>query len=250
MNYSRKNLLITSCWNNRPLIGSEYVDWLNGFLMALKEVDTCFSTLWAGVQYKYVSIRSDLSNLGEVVAISQPKDWVFKSPDSDIKAFTMSSRPMSCFRNDFYTTLDSDPLGCSITVSAGSHMNYSPDCAVIQISDGLVSPVVAKAIFKTAIAYCRADFGYSIRSDVIPLIGQPNGQKRIGWLTYLDDPQVINYLPGNIPVEPFNSGVIIQAGEAPCKPEDVESVDKLRQILSALEPHGLLFPPQIKKVPR
>src|SRR6185437_15390281 len=119
MHYSDKDLLISVFWHNRFLTGSEYVDWLGGFLKTLQETDACFSKLWMINELKYVPILSDFSDLGEVVAASQPKDWAFKSPDSDTKKFTMSSRPMSSFYNTLTTTLDSDPSGCGILVSAG-----------------------------------------------------------------------------------------------------------------------------------
>jgi hypothetical protein len=79
-------------------------------------------------------------------------------------------------------------------------------------------------------------------------LDQPIGDIRIGWLTYLTDLNVRNFLPQDVHTESYYSGILIQIAESPVSENNVQGIEKMREIISVLGPHGFLQNP--KKMPR
>jgi hypothetical protein len=117
---------------------------------------------------------------------------------------------------------------------------------IIDIAPELESPELARRILDVCIEFWRPHHAHVGRDAVMRMSNQPPGDVRIGWLTYLTDPNAADYLPNDIRSERIQSGLLVKAAELPGHQSDIGSIEGMRGILDALGPHGFLMNPQRK----
>ncbi len=250
MHLSEDTLNLCLYWYGRPMAGREYTDWLSHILIELRGADSCFSNYVVIQSTGYQPVQPDFSNFDSCVAENQPRGWAFETDGSDSKCFTMEARPKMSFANSFVTTADTVSSGCHLSVSAGSHVNFSPDCIVLQMSCDLAFPDRAERVFKTLITCAAPSFGVAIRSGVSILMAQPVKEKRVGWLTYFDASNCKLRLAELAETEVFGDGIIIRTELAPPKATESEAMNRLRTLIDELRDAGCLNKQVINSQPR
>lgn len=129
---------------------------------------------------------------------------------------------------------------------AGRPVGATSDQVIIDIAPELESPEFARRILDVCIEFWQPHHAHVGRDEVMRMLNQPPGDVRIGWLTYLTEPDAGNYLPNDILTERIQSGLLIKAAELPGHQSDAGSIKSMRGILDALGPHGFLRNPQKK----
>lgn len=242
MRYSSRNLTVCAYWYDRPLRGGEFLQQARSFVTKLVSTFPALSTLRVVRDPRESTgvIDHDFSNFDNEVVAALPKEYVFITPGTDNRKFTRESTARTLFPASFLLTSDTANVELSVRISAGRPDSQSSNQVIIAISPELESPQTARTILELCVRFWEPKYAFVGRSEVQNLLNQPVGSVRIGWLTYLSDATARRHLPSDIRTEQLSSGILIHASDSPGFASDTQDIERMRRILDALNPHGLL----------
>ena len=238
MIFSDSNLSVCAYWYDRFVVGGEFIDQTRAFLQRIMTTLPDLSILRVDRDPSEGDglVRGDFSNFEEQSVLSLPKNYVFLNPASSSKTFTRESTAATAFFGSFSLSSREGEKELSVRVTVGGPQARATNSCVMGLSPGLESVESARTLLGLSVDFWNPHNAYVGRYEVQRLLKQPVADIKIGWLTYLTDVTAQEIVPSDIHTERFYSGVLIRATEAPGHKDDLESLENMRRVLSALGP--------------
>jgi hypothetical protein len=185
-------------------------------------------------------VNADFSNFDAEVAAAIPDDWAFEGPNPEVKAFTKASRAKVRFPAMLALASTDGNQEITLQIYIGAPKAHTRNSVQIIFSSSLETEETALRLSKTTIASWDPSDACVGRTPIQMTLNQPIGSVRVGWLTYFADKSVNRYLPTWIRREEVPPGVLVFSGSVPGLVDDTATVENMKAIISALNPHGLL----------
>lgn len=233
-------------WYDRPMTGEQYLEQSKAFLQLLQARLPVFSQLYLISSSGASTEPLDLGSGGfeDQVARALPSDWAYLNEDPKNKAFRPTSRSRSGFSSAFSNAPFGSESACVIEIACGKADKGSVNSVIVRLPESLEAPQFVAELFHTVAVFWTATHGSASRPWFDDLLDQPIGDVRVGWLTYVPDPNAAASVPVGFQAERLGEGALIRLeGPVPAA-EDRVALQSLVRLRDALDPKGFLRNPR------
>lgn len=219
-----ENIQLTSrIYNTNELTAKEYISFCRELIVELKAMLPAINHIYTFKNDKRFYFDNDYSdidilNMHEIISFNEKED-VFTNTDPNDKNLRENSKSWIGFNSLFYgSNLFSDKESL-VTVSISSFGAFEKDqFAIIKIEfstdyQSKVTFQVIEKIIKLLSQLTALDYAVAYTDAFFDEIFKSEYKLWMGWITFINNSNIINYLPTNILVKNIDKGYLFAFDE-------------------------------------
>jgi hypothetical protein len=242
----KEKTILTVVFTVPVMTVKEYIDFSKYILLELKGFDSFFSKYkyWDNVAKKTCKFNEDLSGF-ESIMFDQlyDDDVAYLNMEKADKEYKYTSKSPFGFSNVYIPDLLVESnANISIDISE-DNLRYSFINIEFPIEgfDHFYDFQYCNNLLRKLIDLVDASYAAIIPRSLSKLVSyDKNSDNKIGWITYFNNKEVVQFLPKNILTENFKGGIIFFLTKNFFDVSDDDIVNKATQIKNSLYPTGIL----------
>jgi hypothetical protein len=218
---------------NKPIVGREYVDLIEGYLLGLQSV----VPNWAGAGILVDGVKEplaqDISARETQVVRGLRKDIAYFNADTSDNSFRWN-----CRAGAFFSTILTFPCqpgtgeGSSRIEVGGRDADMDRvSCDFFAVEHG---PDWLEPLFEFSVQYWKPACGALSRWEFDEVLDQSLDEAPVGWLTFLRTDNLRPDLPPGVASKQFDGGALLRSAEHLPRSDDNEQIRTLRLLRGTL----------------